>query len=105
MYHSPYKGAIDCIMKVYKSEGMQAFYRSYTTQLSMNIPFQVLHFITYEALQDLINKDRHYSPLSHVISGAGAGGLAAAVTNPLDVAKPPKHTQHCLLYTSDAADE
>ena len=87
MYRSPYRGAFDCIRKVHNSEGMKAFYRSYGTQLSMNIPFQVLHFTFYEYLQDVLNSDRHYDPKSHIISGAGAGAFAAAMTTPLDVAK------------------
>lgn len=53
----------------------------------MNIPFQVLHFIGYEFSQDILNPSRHYNPSSHMISGAMAGGIAAAATTPLDVAK------------------
>ena len=53
----------------------------------MNIPFQVIHFVSYEFLQDIQNPSRNYHPLSHMLSGAGAGAFAAAATNPLDVAK------------------
>lgn len=87
LYHSPYKGAFQCIRTVYQTEGIKAFYRSYTTQLSMNVPFQVVHFVMYESFQDRFNPTRHYNPLSHMLSGAGAGGVAAAITTPLDVAK------------------
>lgn len=41
MYNSPYKSILDCIVRVYRTEGPTAFYRSYTTQLAMNLPFQV----------------------------------------------------------------
>lgn len=41
MYNSPYKKLADCIASVYRTEGVTAFYRSYTTQLAMNLPFQV----------------------------------------------------------------
>lgn len=41
MYNSPYAGVRDCVSTVFRQEGIRAFYRSYTTQLSMNIPFQV----------------------------------------------------------------
>lgn len=96
MYNSPYKGALDCARTVYQTEGIRAFYRSYTTQLSMNIPFQVTHFISYEFLQDRLNYQRKYEPVSHMISGAGAGAIASFVTNPLDVAKTllNTHSQH-----------
>ena len=87
MYNSPYRGAFHCIRTIFVTEGVRAFYRSYTTQLSMNIPFQVIHFISYEKLQDVYNYSRSYNPLSHMLSGAGAGALASALTTPLDVAK------------------
>ena len=87
MYDCPYKHALDCGKTVYRNEGLRAFYRSYTTQLTMNIPFQVVHFVMYEYLQDKLNETRQYNPLSHMLSGGGAGAIAAAVTTPLDVAK------------------
>ena len=93
MYNTPYKGAIDCAKTIYRTEGIKAFYRSYTTQLSMNVPFQVLHFITYELQQDIWNSSRKYDPLSHMLSGAGAGALAAGITTPLDVAKTLLNTR------------
>ncbi|CAI8016978.1 Mitoferrin-1 [Geodia barretti] len=39
MYSSPYRGVFHCVSSVYQTEGLSAFYRSYTTQLTMNIPF------------------------------------------------------------------
>lgn len=53
----------------------------------MNIPFQIVHFVTYECFQDKFNPTRHYNPLSHMLCGAGAGAIAAAITTPLDVAR------------------
>lgn len=73
MYNSPYKSITDCIRRTYRTEGIQAFYRSYTTQLAMNIPFQIIHFMTYERCQNITNKERVYNPKAHVISGAVAG--------------------------------
>ncbi|XP_071378939.1 mitoferrin-2-like [Centroberyx affinis] len=93
MYNSPYRGVLDCVGAVLRREGPAAFYRSYTTQLTMNVPFQALHFMTYEYLQELLNPHRHYNPSSHVVSGALAGALAAAVTTPLDVCKTLLNTQ------------
>ena len=87
VYNSPYRGALHCFRTVLLNEGGRAFYRSFTTQLTMNIPFQVIHFIGYEFLQDRLNESRRYNPVSHMISGAAAGACAAAITTPLDVAK------------------
>ncbi|XP_010871014.1 mitoferrin-2 [Esox lucius] len=93
MYNSPYRGVLDCVGSVWKREGPGAFYRSYTTQLTMNVPFQALHFMTYEYLQEVLNPHRQYNPSSHVVSGALAGAVAAAATTPLDVCKTLLNTQ------------
>lgn len=93
MFNSPYRGVTHCMASILRREGPAAFYRSYTTQLTMNVPFQALHFITYEYLQELLNPHRHYNPSSHVLSGALAGAVAAAATTPLDVCKTLLNTQ------------
>ncbi|XP_054635995.1 mitoferrin-2-like [Dunckerocampus dactyliophorus] len=93
MFNSPYRGVLDCVGATLRQEGVAAFYRSYTTQLTMNVPFQALHFMTYEYLQEVLNPHRHYNPTSHVVSGALAGALAAAATTPLDVCKTLLNTQ------------
>lgn len=95
MYNSPYKNAIHCIIRTTQKEGLKAFYRSYFTQLNMNIPFQVTHLITYDKMQSIINNKREYNPLSHCVSGAFAGAIAAAITTPLDVCKTLINTQEC----------
>lgn len=53
MLNSPYRGVWECARHVYRTEGLRAFYRSYGTQVAMNVPFQVnyspvslLHFFT-----------------------------------------------------------
>ncbi|CAG0889858.1 unnamed protein product [Cyprideis torosa] len=93
MYSSPYASVWECALQTYRTEGIRAFYRSYTTQLTMNVPFHAFHFTTYEAMQNVTNKDRQYSPKSHIVSGAVAGATAAALTTPLDVCKTLLNTQ------------
>ncbi|XP_014274292.1 mitoferrin-1 isoform X1 [Halyomorpha halys] len=93
MYDSPYRGVMDCIRKTYRVEGFGAFYRSYTTQLAMNLPFQSIHFMAYEIAQTMTNPMGEYNPRAHMLSGALAGGIAAAVTTPLDVCKTLLNTQ------------
>uniref|UniRef100_A0A1B6E6V8 Mitoferrin n=1 Tax=Clastoptera arizonana TaxID=38151 RepID=A0A1B6E6V8_9HEMI len=100
MYNSPYRSLVQCISSIYRSEGVSAFYRSYTTQLAMNIPFQSIHFMTYEFCQSLTNKDRSYNPTAHMVSGAIAGGVAAAITTPLDVCKTLLNTQEGSIKVS-----
>lgn len=103
VYGSPYSSVIHCIRDVYKREGISAFYRSYGTQLTMNIPFQAMMFVMYEAMIELTNKERQYNPKAHMVSGAVAGAVAAAVTNPLDVCKTLLNTQEPLLAVSGSS--
>ncbi|NWI29533.1 MFRN1 protein, partial [Sula dactylatra] len=100
MFNSPYKSVLACIRTVQKTEGFGAFYRSYTTQLTMNVPFQAIHFITYEFMQEQINPRREYNPRSHIVSGAIAGAVAAAATTPLDVCKTLLNTQENMALSS-----
>jgi len=108
MIRSPYRNSVECMRQVYKAEGVRAFYRSFPTQITMNIPFQVIHLVSYENCQDVVNPERKYSPMSHVVSGGLAGGLAAGLTTPLDNVKTMLNTQHHLHlagYTTGTALE
>lgn len=87
MQGSIHRSVASCARTVYRTEGLQAFYISYPTTLTMNVPFTAVQFSVYETLKDLLNPTGEYSPSTHVIAGGVAGGVAAAVTTPLDVAK------------------
>jgi solute carrier family 25 (mitochondrial iron transporter), member 28/37 len=93
MYNSPYKSVMQCARTIYRQEGFRAFYRSYTTQLVMNLPYQAIHFTTYEFFQNMFNQERNYNPLVHSFAGGAAGAAAAAFTTPLDVCKTLLNTQ------------
>lgn len=91
--NSPHKGIGDCVRNVQFGEGFGAFYVSCRTTLWMNAPFTAVHFAAYEAAKKRLME---LSPdsvadeetlLVHATAGAAAGGLAAAVTSPLDVGK------------------
>lgn len=93
IFNSPYHNSLDCLLHVIRIEGPSALYRAYFTQLTMNVPYQAIHFVTYEAAQGVVNPSRLYQPWTHVFSGGLAGCLAAALTNPLDVCKTALNTQ------------
>ncbi|KAK6059706.1 putative mitoferrin-1 [Cooperia oncophora] len=93
MQFSPYGSSLECVRCIYRREGMAAFYRSYTTQLIMAVPFQSIHFMTYEFWQQILNPKHQYDPKSHLIAGGFAGGLAAMITTPLDCVKTVLNTQ------------
>jgi len=87
VFGSTYKGVIDCTKTLIRTEGFWAFYVSYPTTLMMTIPFQSIHFSTYEYFRKILNPTGVYDPKTHIMAGALAGGIAAAFTTPLDVAK------------------
>lgn len=93
MYNSPYRSVLHCARMVYQTEGLRAFYRSYSTQLVMNIPYSAIQFPTYEFFQKLLNKDNKYNPPVHMVAGGAAGAAASALTTPLDVCKTLLNTQ------------
>jgi solute carrier family 25 iron transporter 28/37 len=53
MFNSPFGGCMECTRHVCRTEGLAAFYRSYPTQLAMNIPFQMIIFVSYEMFQEV----------------------------------------------------
>ncbi|KAF9191820.1 Fe(2+) transporter [Haplosporangium sp. Z 767] len=87
VHGSVYRSVSDCARKVYRAEGLRAFYISYPTTLTMTIPFQSIQFATYEYLRKVLNPSGHYDPMTHIMAGGVAGAVAAAATTPLDVAK------------------
>ncbi|PWN41931.1 putative MRS4-protein of the mitochondrial carrier family [Ceraceosorus guamensis] len=87
MHGSTYRSVLTCASDVYKREGLRAFYVSYPTTLAMTVPFTAVQFSTYEWAKEVLNPSGSYSPTTHAVAGGFAGAVAAAVTNPLDVAK------------------
>ena len=104
VYGTPYRTCVDCARTIMSREGWHAFYYSFGTQLVLNIPYQSLHFVVYEFVQNIVNPDRRYVPLSHVLSGAAAGAVAAAVTTPFDVCKTLLNTQESSAVAKHGRD-
>ena len=68
--------------------GLRGLYRGYAATVSREIPFSLVQYPLWEYLKRLLrgDKDRLAAWQSAAV-GAVAGGLAAAVTTPIDVAK------------------
>ncbi|XP_057842955.1 uncharacterized protein LOC131052333 [Cryptomeria japonica] len=89
---SPYRGVMDCITRIFREEGIRAFYVSYRTTVVMNAPFTAVHFATYEAMKKVLSGISPESAseenlLVHIMAGGTAGALASAITTPFDVVK------------------
>ena len=90
---SPFDSTLRCAQTIYSKEGVRAFYRSYPTALSMNIPYQMAMVMTYGQVQRWLNRENEYKPGVHFMAGAVAGGVASFITMPLDVCKTLLNTQ------------
>ncbi|KAI0198644.1 mitochondrial RNA-splicing protein MRS3 [Astrocystis sublimbata] len=88
-----YRSMTDCARTIYKTEGISAFYISYPTTLSMTVPFTALQFLAYESISLSMNPTKSYDPFTHCTAGAVAGGVAAALTTPMDVIKTMLQTR------------
>ncbi|CAK0783894.1 hypothetical protein CVIRNUC_007094 [Coccomyxa viridis] len=87
--HSPYSGFMHCLRHTVQKRGVKALFKSYPTTLVMNIPFTALYFASYETAKRGIMKhaNSEESLLIQGVAGGAAGGVAAALTTPLDVVK------------------
>jgi len=90
---SPFSGCANAAITIYQTEGIKAFYRSYFTQLTMNVPFQATLVTTYMSIQRFLNPNNEYNPAIHFVAGALAGGVASTVTMPFDNCKTLLNTQ------------
>jgi solute carrier family 25 iron transporter 28/37 len=102
---SPYDSTLKCAKTIYTNEGGRAFYRSYTTALSMNIPYQMAMFVTYKKVQEKLNPQNEYKPSVHFLAGAVAGGAASFITMPLDVCKTLLNTQESAVLKATQKQE
>lgn len=89
-FHS---GVLNCIRAVVRTEGLSALFISYPTTLVMNVPYAAITVAANESLKKILNPSNEYNVSAFLLAGAGAGALAAACTNPLDVVKTRLQTQ------------
>ncbi|KAM4022510.1 mitochondrial S-adenosylmethionine carrier protein [Anomaloglossus baeobatrachus] len=70
-------------------EGIRGLYRGYKSTVLREIPFSLVQFPLWEFLKDFWSwkQSRPLDSWQSAVCGAFAGGFAAAVTTPLDVAK------------------
>lgn len=89
-YGSLAQGSLAAAHLVWNMEGLKGFYRGYGTTIIREIPFTSLQFPLYEYLKLRLARYTGRKPLyAHeaAVCGSVAGGVAAALTTPLDVLK------------------
>eukprot|EP00093_Oithona_nana_P009966 09966.XXX_110365_111186_1 [CDS] Oithona nana genome sequencing. len=73
-----------------KTEGPRGLYRGFATTVIREVPFSMIQFPLWEWLKSKwarhLKEDR-VTPLQSSVCGAISGGISAAITTPLDVAK------------------
>lgn len=82
-------GTFHIFSNILCQEGIQGLYRGYKSTVLREIPFSLVQFPLWESLKALWSwrQDHVVNSWQSAVCGAFAGGFAAAVTTPLDVAK------------------
>ncbi|XP_069793217.1 mitochondrial S-adenosylmethionine carrier protein isoform X2 [Narcine bancroftii] len=85
----PTLGTYKVFIETLKQEGILGLYRGFGSTVKREIPFSLVQFPLWEFLKALWSWNQNHAVDSwqSAVCGAFAGGFAAAVTTPLDVAK------------------
>ncbi|CAF1579771.1 unnamed protein product [Rotaria magnacalcarata] len=72
-----------------RNEGLSGLYRGYFATLAREIPFSMIQYPLWEFFKEYQSIKQAYpvSPWQGALCGSIAGGIAASITTPLDVAK------------------
>ena len=89
MQTKQFKTTSGAVKHVIKTEGILGFYRGFLSTVAREIPFTCIQFPLYEYFKRSYaeHKGRRIEPYEAALWGSLAGGIAAAVTTPLDVCK------------------
>lgn len=100
------RGVLAIVKQVYRQEGTRALWRGLGPTLLRDAPFSAIYWGAYEMLKDPMRSplpskmlDREHKFAGYLVSGVGAGSLAALLTVPADVVKTRR--QALVASTSD----
>lgn len=91
-----YRGTLDAARTIVRNEGFSALFYGYSATLYRDLPFSALQFMFWEQFKDWAQQwkgSREIGTPLEFLTGASAGGLAGAMTCPLDVVKTRLQTQ------------
>ncbi|EDV32983.1 uncharacterized protein Dana_GF22093 [Drosophila ananassae] len=83
-----YHGSLDAMAKMYRYEGLSAFWKGVVPPLCVETPKRGLKFLAYEAMtRHLKFGSPTPTPLIYAMTGAFVGALESILTNPFEVVK------------------
>lgn len=91
-----YRGTVDAARTIVRTEGFSALFYGYQATLYRDLPFSALQFMFWEQFKEWAQQwkgSREIGTPLEFLTGASAGGLAGAMTCPLDVVKTRLQTQ------------
>jgi len=92
-YKRNYTNTFHAFNSILRKEGIHGLYRGYTACVTVDVLFSGISFLVYETLKrQVLSKDNKsidcnntLTGLQSLVLGSTAGGLAAVLTNPIDV--------------------
>uniref|UniRef100_A0AAV1USS6 Mitochondrial carrier protein n=1 Tax=Peronospora matthiolae TaxID=2874970 RepID=A0AAV1USS6_9STRA len=91
-YTRNYRGTGHAVQSIVQSEGLRGLYAGYSACLGVDTFFSAFSFLFYETLKHryeeylaATNRGRPLNSAESLVAGSIAGGMAAFLTNPLDV--------------------
>lgn len=83
-----YNGVVDCMAKIYKSEGVRGWYKGAYTSVIGVIPFEGGTFMFYELLKNLGGGDKKkLSPFQNFLNGCLGAAFAQTFSYPFDLVR------------------
>ncbi|KAI8974483.1 mitochondrial carrier domain-containing protein [Pilobolus umbonatus] len=81
------KGTIDGLYKIVKYEGLTALWRGLSPALIMSVPANVIYFVGYDYLRDMIQPHAsvHNKDVSPLLAGAIARTAAVTIISPIEL--------------------
>lgn len=81
-----YKSILSSSKTILRTEGVKGFYVGYKPCVALDCSYAALQFSIYESLRKYTGNVGHLNQtLKDIVYGAVSGGLAAFLTNPIDV--------------------
>ncbi|XP_072964474.1 mitochondrial carrier protein CoAc2 [Typha angustifolia] len=89
-----YKGILDCVIKIYRQNGLRGLYRGVAPSLYGIFPYSGLKFYFYEEMKTHVPEEHKKDIAMKLACGSIAGLLGQTITYPLDVVRRQMQVQN-----------